>query len=89
VWDPIRKGSPLFDMSSRRPQKIANTEASHLRAQLETLKQQSMAVEANPTSEVQSEVPAFDKLSGTEQAAGSLGVHVEAWKPIKYTPQNS
>ena len=25
----------------------------------------------------------FDKLNGTEQAAGSLGVHPEAWKPIK------
>ena len=27
---------------------------------------------------------AFDQLSGTEQAAGSLGVHPEAWKPIKF-----
>ena len=28
--------------------------------------------------------PAFEQLSGTEQAAGSLGVHPEAWKPIKF-----
>ena len=27
---------------------------------------------------------AFDQMSGTEQAAGSLGVHPEAWKPIKF-----
>ena len=27
---------------------------------------------------------AFDQLSRTEQAAGSLGVHPEAWKPIKF-----
>jgi len=25
----------------------------------------------------------FDALSAPEQAAGSLGVHPEAWKPIK------
>ena len=29
-------------------------------------------------------VPQFDQLTGTEQAAGSLGVHPDAWRPIKF-----
>jgi len=71
-------------MSSRRPKKTENPETSRLRSELETLKQQSMAIQDSATDKVQSEVPAFEKLSGTEQAAGSLGVHVDAWKPIRF-----
>ena len=30
------------------------------------------------------DAPTFDQLNATEQAAGSLGVHPDAWKPIKF-----
>jgi len=84
-------------MSSRRPQPATTSiDAQRLRHELEALKQQNAAVEAagaaaeqglpSPTSRAMAApegVPAFDQLSQTEQAAGSLGVHPEAWKPIK------
>lgn len=64
-----------------------------LRAELEALKSSTAAVEAaGAVAEATREqmangadaVNAFDNLSRTEQAAGSLGVHPEAWKPIKF-----
>ena len=79
-------------MSSRRPQPAMNADASRLRSELEHLKQQSALVEAAGTAAQEGlaapvskdGIPAFDQLSGTEQAAGSLGVHPQAWKPIKF-----
>ena len=85
-------------MSSRRPQPATTSiDTQRLRHELEALKQQSAAVEAagtaaeqglpSPTSQVMATpegVPSFDQLSPTEQAAGSLGVHPDAWKPIKF-----
>jgi hypothetical protein len=77
-------------MSSRRPQSAApNNVAARLRSELEALKGQTtaadiagaMAETSNTTVEAHS---LFDTLSGTEQAAGSLGVHPQAWKPIKF-----
>lgn len=73
-------------------------DATRLRHELECLKHQSAAVEAagtaaeqglpSPSSQAMSApfegATQFDQLSGTEQAAGSLGVHPEAWKPIKF-----
>ena len=69
-----------------------HADASRLRSELEQLKQQSALVEAAGTAAqeglaapaAKDGIPAFDQLSGTEQAAGSLGVHPEAWKPIKF-----
>ena len=79
-------------MSSRRPAPVANVEAVRLRAELQSLKQQNIQAEAAGTAAqeglstptTKDGVPAFDQLSGTEQAAGSLGVHPQAWKPIKF-----
>ena len=85
-------------MSSRRPAPASTSiDAQRLRSELEALKQQAVAVEAagtaaeqglpSPTSRAMAApegVPQFDQLTATEQAAGSLGVHPEAWKPIKF-----
>ncbi len=75
-----------------------SVDAARLRAELEALKAQNAAVEAagtyaeqglpSPTSQgmavADNGPPAFDQLTPTEQAAGSLGVHPAAWKPIKF-----
>ena len=81
-------------MSSRRPKDVsANATAMKLRAELEQLKSSTAAVEAaSAVAEAAGEqmatgadaVHAFDNLSRTEQAAGSLGGHPEAGKPIKF-----
>lgn len=86
-------------MSSRRPSKSGTQplDAQRLRTDLEALKCQNAAVEAagayaeqglpspnaqvNPGSEGSLR---FDQMTSTEQAAGSLGVHPEAWKPIHF-----
>ena len=69
-------------MSSRRSNKVENADATRLRSELEALKKQTAVIEATaaPSDTVAHQ---FDKLNGTEQAAGSLGVHPEAWNPIK------
>jgi hypothetical protein len=86
-------------MSSRRPADSGpqSVDAQRLRSELEALKCQSAAVEAagayaeqglpSPASQATAAlegVPQFDQLTGTEQAAGSLGVHPDAWRPIKF-----
>jgi hypothetical protein len=77
-------------MSSRRPRDVApNETALRLRAELESLKSTAQQVEVAGTMAEQATATvegstAFDSLSGPEQAAGSLGVHPEAWKPIKF-----
>lgn len=85
-------------MSSRRPEPPTfSIDAQRLRHELESLKQQSAAVEAAGAAAQQGlpsqssramEAPggqiSFDQLSVVEQAAGSLGVHPEAWKPITF-----
>jgi hypothetical protein len=69
-------------MSARRPSHFENTEATRLRSELEALKKQ--AVNVTTTSALCNEsVSSFEQLSGTEQAAGSLGVHPDAWKPVR------
>lgn len=59
--------------------------------ELETLKSTALQVEVAGTAAeaaqqhvVSDAHAAFDQLSQPEQAAGSLGVHPEAWKPIKF-----
>ena len=76
-------------MSSRRPPPTQSNETAYrLRAELESLKQQTISAEIAGTTAERSSVNVdahshFDALSAPEQAAGSLGVHPEAWKPIK------
>jgi hypothetical protein len=81
--------SSTFAMSSRRPRDTTSSETAHrLRTELQALKSQAQQVEVAgtlaETSSPTMEASAFDSLSGPEQAAGSLGVHPEAWKPIKF-----
>lgn len=85
-------------MSSRRaPPATISIDAARLRSELDALKQQNAAVEAAGTyAEVSLPSPSsaaavapeggptFDQLTSTEQAAGSLGVHPEAYRPIKF-----
>lgn len=83
-------------MSSRRPADNTSIAAANLRSELQQLKNASAHaevaaqiadeaplspknVEASPP-----QTPSFDQLNGTEQAAGSLGVHPDAWRPIKF-----
>lgn len=45
----------------------------------------NVADTATPASaEAAPNAPGFNTLSGTEQAAASLGVHPESWKPIGF-----
>ena len=70
-----------------------------LRAELQQLKEAHVAAEQNakfadvevepsaplsPKSIEGTPTPTFESMTGTEQAAGSLGVHPEAWRPIKF-----
>lgn len=79
-------------MSSRRPRdSTVSVDATRLRAELEQLKAQSAAVEvagtlaeSDTSTADKTAVPAYEQLTSTEQAAGSLGVHPESWKPIKF-----
>ena len=86
-------------MSSRRPADSSpvSIDAQRLRNELEALKCQNAQVEAagtyaeqglpSPDAQAaapQEGAPRFDQLTATEQAAGSLGVHPEAFKPIKF-----
>ncbi len=77
-------------MSSRRAAPTNNAQADGLRRELEQLKVQNAQVEAaaaayeEVVASVNADMPAFDQLTPTEQAAGSLGVHPSAWKPIKF-----
>tara|TARA_Y100000389_G_C17469320_1_gene528790 strand:- start:5938 stop:6282 length:345 start_codon:yes stop_codon:yes gene_type:complete len=77
-------------MSSRRPRDLQTNEtAARLRAELESLKTVAQQAEvAGSAAEVASHnveeehSHAFDKLSSVEQAAASLKVHPQHWKPI-------
>lgn len=85
-------------MSSRRPVDTTSVDATALRQELQMLKEAHLAAEnaaknvdatdaapLSPKSNDHSSTPlSFDQLSSTEQAAGSLGVHPGAWKPIKF-----
>lgn len=84
-------------MSLRRNTKAPAEEATaKLRQELHALKQ-TAAIMDSPTVDVAADIKGateksgdvmamseFDKLSGVEQAAGSLGVVPNAWKPIKF-----
>lgn len=67
-------------MSLRRSNTAVNDDARRLRSELEALKKQADVLTAEPSATLATQ---FEQLNGTEQAAGSLGVHPEAWKPIK------
>jgi len=86
-------------MSSRRPQSdTASIDATKLRMELAQFKQAHIASEAagkmtndislsgppSPHSVECTPTPSFEQLSGVEKAAGSLGVHPDSWKPIKF-----
>lgn len=86
--------------SRRPANDTASVGAMQLRSELQQLKEAHIAAEnaaklvdtdvadtAAPLSPKNVEcasMPTFESMSGTEQAAGSLGVHPEAWRPIKF-----
>ena len=56
-----------------------------LRDELKALKEQQLATEAAGQAEAAGAPElTFEGLSETEKSAASLGVHPEAWKPIKF-----
>lgn len=75
-------------MSQRRDNSVEQANhAKQLQKELHDLK--SAAIEANAADSIAQEtaageVPSFDSLTRTEQAAASLGVAPEAWKPIAF-----
>lgn len=81
-------------MSMRRSYDATDDHAHRLRFELEQLKYQNATVDASVaaahTATVSSppgnDTLTFDQLTATEQAAGSLGVHPEAWKPSESSP---
>ena len=83
-------------MSSRRPAPTTTSiDAVRLRHELEALKQQNAAVETagvaaeqglpSPNASIaHPDGPTFEQLTPTEQSAASLGVHPDAYRPIKF-----
>ena len=74
-------------MSMRRskPADTKDQQVQALRDELTALKQQQLATDAAGQAEG-ADAPelAFEGLTETEKSAASLGVHPEAWKPIKF-----
>lgn len=71
----------------RRDNSFKNGDADSLRAELASLKHAQAAADAAGTLAAtqvdQGTTVTFDQLNPTEQSAASLGVHPDAWKPIK------
>jgi hypothetical protein len=63
----------------------ANGDTQRLRDELKALKQQQLVTEAagQALAEGAPEL-SFESLNETEKSAASLGVHPDAWKPIKF-----
>ena len=74
-------------MSLRPRSQTSNggADAQKLRDELKALKEQQLATEAAGQAEAEGAPElSFEGLSETEKSAASLGVHPEAWKPIKF-----
>ena len=68
---------------SRRAPASKDTHVQALQKELQDLKQ--AAVESDATNApAEPNTAEFDRLNPTEQAAGSLGVHPDSWKPIPF-----
>ena len=73
-------------MSLRRKSKKED-EIAKLQKELKDLKEtaiESAAADSIAAKSPAVETPSFDSLSRTEQAAASLGVAPESWKPIAF-----
>ena len=74
-------------MSLRPRSQTSNggADAQKLRDELKALKEQQLATEAAGQAEAEGAPElSFEGLNETEKSAASLGVHPEAWKPIKF-----
>ena len=74
-------------MSSRRPPTHAtqSIDAERLRSELDSLKYSNQGFDAVGTSASSYGASLqFEQMTATEQAAGSLGVHPDSWKPIQF-----
>ena len=75
----------VMSLRSRKPAETKDTQVQALRDELTALKQQQLATEAAGQAEVADGAElAFEGLTDTEKSAASLGVHPDAWKPIKF-----
>ena len=63
--------------------KDAHVAAENAARHAETV-EANMGVPPSSMNEQAAPTPSFDALSGVEKSAASLGVHPEAWKPIKF-----
>jgi len=73
-------------MSTRR-KNDKTAQVAQLQKELKQLKEASIeasAADSLAASGLAGEVPKFDDLNRTEQAAASLGVAPDAWKPISF-----
>ena len=70
---------------SRRAPASKDTHVQALQKELQDLKQAATEIEnTNAAADAEPNTAEFDRLNPTEQAAGSLGVHPESWKPISF-----
>ena len=75
---------------SVRQRKPLNVEAEGLQRDLATLREAAISEKAAEADRFEATVcaaeasKAFESLTHTEQAAASLGVHPDAWKPISF-----
>ena len=74
-----------MSMRRNKPTDTKDQQVQALRDELTSLKQQQLATDAAGQAEG-ADAPelAFEGLTETEKSAASLGVHPEAWKPIKF-----
>ncbi len=75
---------------SVRQRKTSNIQAETLQRDLATLREAAISETADQANSIQAPFTgaeacqAFESLTHTEQAAASLGVHPDAWKPISF-----
>jgi hypothetical protein len=74
-----------MSLRARKPADNKDTQVQALRDELTALKQQQLATDAAGQAEAANAPElAFEGLNETEKSAASLGVHPDAWKPIKF-----
>tara|TARA_B100001109_G_scaffold141245_1_gene115046 strand:+ start:3219 stop:3527 length:309 start_codon:yes stop_codon:yes gene_type:complete len=73
-------------MSARGRGNAAEKEVSRLRAELDALKNQARAADAEIAAPENAGLE-FDNLSPVEQSAASLGVNASAYRPIAFMNQ--
>jgi len=76
--DECKKASIAMDREAR----VAEAEAANAKVPAGVANETAGGVPVGETTAA--DVPSFSSLSPSEKAAGSLGVHPEAWRPIAF-----